>query len=476
MLRDITPFRIINGLYYIGDSKDASHLLDTGAGLILIDTPRNPDSAEILKENVEKLGFDVSNIKYIIVSHGHFDHWEGVPQLVEWSGAETFLGEKDVHSRLGFHPDHLLSDGDEITLGGVTIKCLHTPGHTVGTMSFFFDAQEGGETFRAGMFGGAGINQVGKKYLDRNGLYYHQRGDFYRSIERLRQEKVDLVLGNHPGPVKLFDKSEKAKTMGFRAFVDPSEWVRFLARREELLDKLIDNEQKELFVNYAHRGASTYCPENTMLSFYTGMYMGANGIETDVRLTKDGVAVLFHDEALERVTNGTGKVCDHTYSELCEVDVIKGELKDKIPTLEDFLAHFSHRDITFAIELKGENAEEITADLIRKYGIQQKCIVTSFRFPYLEKMHEIAPELKLGYLVSSFTDETFAKMKRIGCDEFCPKAALITEDAVRAWHRDGFRVRAWGVSDESVMERLVACGVDGMTVNFPDKLTAHLQK
>ena len=213
-----------------------------------------------------------------------------------------------------------------------------------------------------------------------------------------------------------------------------------------------------------------------MLSFYTGMYMGANGIETDVRLTKDGIAVLFHDEALERVTNASGKVREHTYSELRELDVIKGERKDKIVTLEDFLAHFAHMDITFAIELKGENAEEITAELIHKFGIQSKCVVTSFRFPYLEKMRAVSPDLKLGYLVSSYTEETFAKMKRIGCDEFCPKAALVTEDTVRAWHRDGFRVRAWGVGDEETMERLLACGVDGMTVNFPDKLTERLRK
>ena len=66
------------------------------------------------------------------------------------------------------------------------------------------------------------------------------------------------------------------------------------------------------FINYAHRGASTYCPENTMLSFYTGVQMGANGIETDVQRTKDGILVLFHDDTITRVTGKEGSVADYT--------------------------------------------------------------------------------------------------------------------------------------------------------------------
>ena len=474
MKQDVFPFHIAGGLYYIGDLKDSSLLLDTGAGLLLIDTPRDPDSAEYLRANMEKIGFSVCDIKYIVVSHGHFDHWQGVPKLVELSGAETFMGEKDMQLKPGFAPDHLLRDGDEISLGNVTIRCRHTPGHTVGTMSFFFDLQEGGETFRAGMFGGAGTFQVGKLYLDRNGLKYHQRGDFYRSIEMLRHERVDIMLGNHPGQAKLFDRRDAAEQMGFHAFVNPALWQNFLTITEQKLDRLIEKEQRELFVKYAHRGASRYYPENTMLSFDAGLRMGANGIETDVRLTKDGIAVLFHDSTLDRVTNGTGKLCDHTYEELLALDVHKGERKDKIVTLERFLSEFAHRDLTFAIELKAEGTEKTTAELIRKYGIAEKCVVTSFYLSNLQRMHEIAPELKLGYLVSAYEDDTFNKMKQIGCDEFCPKANLVTKESVRTWHRAGFRVRAWGVTDETVMEHLLDCGVDGMTVNFPDKLTALL--
>lgn len=234
--------------------------------------------------------------------------------------------------------------------------------------------------------------------------------------------------------------------------------------------------EKQPFVNYAHRGASTYCPENTMLSFYTGLYMEANGIETDVQLTKDGVPVLFHDSTIDRVTNRTGVLSDYTLQQLLELDVCYNGLRDKVVTLEDFLAHFAHQDISFAIELKGAGVERVTAEMIYRYGIEKKCVVTSFSFAYLEIMHGIAPDLELGYLVKRFDESTFENMKRIGCVEFCPEASDVTEEAVAAWHANGFRVRAWGVKDETLMRRVYDAGADGMTVNFPDKLTAYIKQ
>ena len=90
---------------------------------------------------------------------------------------------------------------------------------------------------------------------------------------------------------------------------------------------------RDNFIVYAHRGASEYAPENTLMSFYLGVQMGANGIETDVRQTKDGVLVLFHDETLDRVTDGAGNICDYTFEELQKFNVIKNGKIDKIITL-----------------------------------------------------------------------------------------------------------------------------------------------
>ena len=229
------------------------------------------------------------------------------------------------------------------------------------------------------------------------------------------------------------------------------------------------------FINYAHRGASEYLPENTLLAFYTGIYMGANGIETDIQRAKDGTLVLFHDDTLLRVTGQPGSVEDYTFSQLQQFDVKKNGFTDKIVAFEDFLQHFAFRDITFAIELKGAGVEEGTADLLRKYHLEEKAVVTSFQLEYLEKFRAYAPEFQIGYLTKRADDAVFAALKKLGAEEYCPEAHLMTPELVAKWHTDGFRVRAWGVYNPELMRHACRCGADGMTVNFPDLLTAHLQ-
>ena len=237
----------------------------------------------------------------------------------------------------------------------------------------------------------------------------------------------------------------------------------------------------EEFINYAHRGASEYTPENTMLAFYTGMYMGANGIETDVQRTKDGVLVLFHDETVDRVTNGTGPLADFTLAELQQLDVTKNGLVDKIVVFEDFLQHFAFRDIVFAIELKGPGVEEETADLLRKYNMLEKTVVTSSELDYLRNFRSYAPEFETGYLAGGndglpLTPELDKTLLDLGITEICPKVEGMTPDMVKHWHNIGLRVRAWGAFDEELMRRTVDYGADGTTCNFPDKLREYLTK
>ena len=229
------------------------------------------------------------------------------------------------------------------------------------------------------------------------------------------------------------------------------------------------------FINYAHRGASTYCPENTMLSFYTGVYMGANGIETDVQRTKDGILVLFHDDTIKRVTGKDGSISDYTYEELRTFDVNTGALSDKIPTFDEFLRAFSHFDLTFAIELKVGKVEEDVAALVYKYGLEERVIITSFEFDFIAKMKTVAPDLKIGYLTSKTDRETIDKVLSIGAYEICPKAETLTKELVDLWHSLGLGVRAWGIYNTDLMKMAYDLGVDGMTVNFPDKLVELLK-
>lgn len=234
----------------------------------------------------------------------------------------------------------------------------------------------------------------------------------------------------------------------------------------------------EGFVNYAHRGASAYTPENTMLAFYTGLYMGANGIETDVQCTKDGVLVLFHDDTVDRMTNGTGNLADFTLAELKALDITRNGLADKIVVFEDFLQHFAFRDMVFAVELKGPGVEEETADLLRKYNMAEKTVVTSFNLEYLKRFRAYAPEFETGYLAyEEPLDEALDNtLLELGVTEICPKVEDMTRDMVDRWHKLGFRVRTWGAFNEELMRRVVDWNCDGTTCNFPDKLNAYLKE
>jgi len=230
------------------------------------------------------------------------------------------------------------------------------------------------------------------------------------------------------------------------------------------------------FVNYAHRGASSYAPENTMSAFRLGLEMGANGIETDVQRTKDGVLVLFHDDTLARVTGQPGSVKDYTYAELQEFSVTVHGQSDRIPTLEEFLQAFGTLDLTFAIELKQPFTEADTVAMLEKYGMKEKTVITSFQLDCLMRARACTQDYRLGYLAMELNPLTLPVMEAIGIREICPKAPLVTTALVEDFHSKGYSVRAWGVSNEDLMKAVYDAGADGMTVNFPDKLTAYIAK
>ena len=232
-------------------------------------------------------------------------------------------------------------------------------------------------------------------------------------------------------------------------------------------------------INYAHRGASEYAPENTLSSFYLGLMQGANGIETDVQRTKDGVLVLFHDNTLDRVSNVSGKLSEYTYEELLSFKIYgncTSGFYDKIVTLEEFLEKFASYDIKFAIELKGEGVEEDTLSMIRKYGILKKTTFTSFNFEYIKKIKQMEPKARVGWLIGSPGDEEINKLLDISGEEMAPRAECITKEMMDVLRDKGLAVRAWGVFTVQLMKKMCDLNVDGMTVNFPDRLFQHIKK
>ena len=230
-------------------------------------------------------------------------------------------------------------------------------------------------------------------------------------------------------------------------------------------------------INYAHRGASEYAPENTLSSFYLGLLQGANGVETDVQKTRDGVLILFHDDTLDRVTDHTGKVADYTWEELKKVKVYGNcttGFYDRIITFREFLEKFASYDIQFAIELKGPDVERETLELVQEFGIMEKTTFTSFKYDYVATAKKLCPNARIGWIVSNVTDEVIEKLLAIGAEEIVPKADPLTPEQVKLCRDAGLGVRGCCVHTLALMRKMCEFGVDGMTVNFPDRLREYL--
>ena len=231
----IEPFKIIGNVYFCGTFQASCHLIDTGDGLILID-PGYENTLYLVIASIYKLGFRPEDIKYIVNTHWHWDHTEATAALAELSGAKTLLGWQDEEkAKRYFTPDILLKDGDTLTLGNTTMSFIETPGHTKGTVSFFFEIQENGVMYRVGMFGGAGANTLRKDAFDFEGC----REAYYASLERLQKEKVDVFIGNHVWNNDTFVKGKLLMETGENQFIDSGLWHKFLDYCKARLDDVI---------------------------------------------------------------------------------------------------------------------------------------------------------------------------------------------------------------------------------------------
>lgn len=230
----------------------------------------------------------------------------------------------------------------------------------------------------------------------------------------------------------------------------------------------------------AHRGASSYAPENTLAAFDLALEMGAHHIELDVDLTSDGHIVVIHDDTVDRTTNGSGPVTSHTLAALRALDAgswfgdkFTGE---RIPTFHEVLERYKGR-AHLHTEIKGHSPSlaQRTADLIRTHGMEEQVTITSFQNVRLEEMRAYAPALPTGWLVVEVSEAIIAQARAMGVTQLCPRANTVTSELVRRLHAEGFVARAWGVTTEELMQQVVQAGADGMTINFPDKLMAYLQ-
>ena len=234
------------------------------------------------------------------------------------------------------------------------------------------------------------------------------------------------------------------------------------------------------FIIYAHRGASAYAPENTKIAFKKAIELNANGIELDLQKTKDGKIVIFHDDYIDNKSNGTGKIEEYTYQELLKLDFgswfNKEYCEEHIMLFEDFAKEFLNKELTFAIELKALDIEKEVLEIINKYKVHNNIYITSFIYKTLENVRKIDTDIKLSWLIEErINKDNIEKLLKINGSQICPKADLINKEDIQIANNNGLGVRLWGVNNEEIMEKVHKLNIEGMTVNFPDKLIQLLK-
>lgn len=256
-LWDIAPFQIADNLYYVGNKKVSCHLFDTGDGLLLLDASY-PHTDYLLLESIRTLGFDPLDIKWILHTHGHIDHFGCTRALVEKYGCQTYFPEADLpmlneRADLNWHeefsmdyeppydtyfiPDVLVRPGDVLRFGNTKVEFFDAGGHTPGTLALRFTLPGG---LKAAMHGGIGVNTLSAAYSKKKNIGSTWRDAFIRNVRALHDLEVDIVLGNHPYQTKTF---EKLARMGEKnPFIDRSEWNRMLDACEKSYKSLEEND------------------------------------------------------------------------------------------------------------------------------------------------------------------------------------------------------------------------------------------
>ena len=221
----------------------------------------------------------------------------------------------------------------------------------------------------------------------------------------------------------------------------------------------------------AHRGSSVTAPENTIPAIEKAMEEMADSVEIDVQMTSDGVIVLGHDASLKRVAGVNRSIASMTFAQLEQLDVgswfSKSYEGTRIPALSEVLELCSQK-IGLNIEIKyvGKNSElpEKTAEMIKAYGMENQCVVTSTNLPYLRRVKAVLPEVRTGYIISAAYGNFYSSED---VDFISIRSGFVTSALMQNAHAQGKAVYAWTVNSKSELERLTLLGVDGIITDRP---------
>lgn len=236
-------------------------------------------------------------------------------------------------------------------------------------------------------------------------------------------------------------------------------------------------------LNLAHRGASTLAPENTRAAFQLAVDLGADGLELDVQLSRDGKLVVIHDEQLDRTTTGRGLVKDCTLAQIKELDAgswFSPEFTgQRIPTLEEVLAEYPGLHIN--IEIKSgvilySGIEKAVLDMICKYKQEENVVISSFNHYSLAQCKKLNPEARTGMLYLSKLSQPWDIARKLGCYSIHPPFQAVKPEIITGCQYYGLAIYTWTVDDPQHMAILVRDGVDAIITNRPQDLKDILEK
>jgi glycerophosphoryl diester phosphodiesterase len=224
---------------------------------------------------------------------------------------------------------------------------------------------------------------------------------------------------------------------------------------------------------WAHRGASRIAPENTMAAFSAAVELGADGLELDIHLSRDGIPVVIHDESLERTTDGRGLVADASLEQVQQLDAggwfSPDFMGESLPTLAEVLSAFSGK-LRLNLELKELSAGVEVLALLRQYP-DAKSIISSFDYDLLKGLRSLDEALPLAVL---FDDGNWRQAVRFASDisacAFHPAGNLVFRRMVAACRKLALPVSVWTVDQEAQARSLVRMGVSGLFTNDPGAL------
>ena len=212
-----------------------------------------------------------------------------------------------------------------------------------------------------------------------------------------------------------------------------------------------------------HRGARALEPENTLRALRRGIECGADRVEIDVRLSRDRVPVVIHDDSVDRTTSGSGAVSSLSLKELRALDAGKGE---QIPTLAEACELVKDAGAAMVVEIKEGGSEEAACRVLEEHGIAEPMIV-SFHEESIRTAKTLLPGAHTGYIFSRAIPDPAGTARRLGASFILPKYTLLSGRMVREAHRIGILVIPWTLNVPEAWERALSLGVDGFATDDP---------